>query len=358
MKPQIPDIDEEYSMQSDSDFSPEDSPSYQPVTQKRERLKKPKRNKSAFILFSSDMRPKIKSETNSNSNEMMVQLAKMWKELPSDQRQEYTKKAKLDKERYNLELASYAKTHPAKMIHNKTKNNHVKKPCSAYALFVKSVKETTKTENQGLKMAELFKIISQKWKEISQTERAKFEGLAEEEKRIAEEKKSEIKASKEEEEKAPSKKRGPKNKKEKETHPAPKDIGEKYKRKPRAAKLKAQSKIDSLYLEDSDSIEQIKFIEQKELDKITEATTKSSAGSEETPKIIFFEEQFEPPFMNLLSVQLDSEMDFSKEIDENILSTNNMNYSCFQKINEFEIDLLDFGFKREFSQNFSFTGEL
>jgi len=352
MKSQISYIDEEFSMQSESEFSPEDSPSYQSITQKKEKVKKPKRNKSAFILFSSDMRPQLKSQTNSNSNEMMVKLAELWRGLPSDEKEEYNRKAKQDKERYNRELALYAEANPTKAIHNKTKNNHVKKPCSAYALFVKSIKESIKSENKGLKMADIFKIVSQKWKELSSSERAKFEQQSEIEKRIAKEKQEDLLGPKEF--KPSSKKRASK----KDTHPAPEDDGEQYKRKSqsRAAKTKAKTQINALCSQVSDSIENMKFIEQSELDKITEATTKSSTGSEDTPKIVsILDDQFEPQHLNFITFEsniFDGDMDFLNEGDD-------LNHQgSFSKMNEFEIDLMDFGFKREISQNMSFPWDL
>merc|ERR1712146_76111 len=68
------------------------------------KTKKPKRNRSAFIIFSSEMRNQLRQENkNMNSNEMMVRLATMWKELDSETRQIFNDKAEKEKITYLLE---------------------------------------------------------------------------------------------------------------------------------------------------------------------------------------------------------------------------------------------------------------
>jgi len=327
MKSQISYIEEDLSVQSDSDFSADYSPSYQPNNQKKQKIKKPKRNKSAFILFSSVMRPQLKSQSNTNSNEMMVKLAQLWKDLPADKKEEYNQKAKQDKERYNKELAIYSQANPTKEIHNRTKNNHVKKPCSAYALFVKSVKESIKGDNKGLKMADVFKVISQKWKELGQAEKDKFEELSKIEKKVAKEKQREIMG--------PKATKGKTSKKNASSD----DEEVKYPRKSKAVKkeLKVQTQFELAQISDI-----------SELDKATDYTSKISKSNENSPMLIsIFEEQFETQFLNFSSAPpnpFDTDVYFAKE-DDSFLNQELLQPS------HFDFDLLDFTLNREMPSN-------
>jgi len=147
---------------------------------------KPKRNRSAFIIFSSEMRPLIKSEEKQklNSNEMMVKLADLWKGLKEEERKKYHDMAEKEKVRYLLELNEFYQTHPFDVIQNKTKNNHVKKPCSAYGLFLKETKKVVKVERPDLKMADVLKIVAERWKVLDEKTRKIYQEQAKAEKEV------------------------------------------------------------------------------------------------------------------------------------------------------------------------------
>jgi hypothetical protein len=79
------------------------------IKQRKKQIKNPdgpKRNISAYILFSRDMRKIIRDRNtdNINSKEMMKHLSNEWKSADSKTKQKYTKLAELDKKRYNNEL--------------------------------------------------------------------------------------------------------------------------------------------------------------------------------------------------------------------------------------------------------------
>lgn len=160
----------------------EDTKTMVPMTKKD----KPKRNRSAFIIFSSEMRPLIKSENGQklNSNEMMVKLADLWKGLKEEERKKYNDMAEKEKVKYLLELNQFYQTHPYDVIQNKTKNNHVKKPCSAYGLFLKETKKVVKTEQPDLKMADVLKIVAQRWKALDDNKRRIYQEQAKVEKEV------------------------------------------------------------------------------------------------------------------------------------------------------------------------------
>jgi hypothetical protein len=149
----------------------------------KNKLQKPRRNKSAFIFFSAEARAKLRLDDGSlNSNEMMVRLADLWKNLSDKEREKYNLLARDDKLRYQQELVDFAKTHPNETIHNKTKNNHVKKPCSAYGIFLRERKDIIKRQQPNLKMADVLKIVSQDWKRLNDVQRRSFQEKANKEK--------------------------------------------------------------------------------------------------------------------------------------------------------------------------------
>lgn len=177
--------EESMSEQSPSGFSPSQArASGKNSYSKKAKDNKPKRNKSAFILFSIEERAKLKSALHDqvNSNEMMVKLAEKWKQLSKEEREIFETEAKNDKMRYLREVEDFSKTHPDETIHNKTKKNHVKKPCSAYALFLKETKKVIKAEAPHLKMADVLKVVSEKWKSLNEDERVIFQDRAKVEK--------------------------------------------------------------------------------------------------------------------------------------------------------------------------------
>jgi hypothetical protein len=132
------------------------------------------------------MRAKLKTDVQDqiNSNEMMVKLAELWKQLPSEEKEAYNSQAKSDKMRYLQELDDFSKAHPTETIHNKTKKNHIKKPCSSYAIFLKEMKNVIKDQTPNLKMADVLKIVSEKWKGLNEQEKAVYQERAQREKEL------------------------------------------------------------------------------------------------------------------------------------------------------------------------------
>jgi hypothetical protein len=122
---------------------------------------------------------------NVNSNEMMVKLADLWKNLKDEDRKKYHDMAEKEKLKYLLELNQFYQTHPFEVIQNKTKKNHVKKPSSAYGLFLREAKTVVKTEHPELKMADILKIVAERWKRLDEGTRIKYQQAAKKEKEAA-----------------------------------------------------------------------------------------------------------------------------------------------------------------------------
>jgi hypothetical protein len=177
--------------------------------------KKPKRNRSAFIIFSSTKRAELKSlhDPELNSNEMMVKLAELWRDLPEYQKRMYHDEAEKEKLRYLHDLNEFYENNPNEVIQNKTKKNHVKKPCSAYALYLKDTKKIIKNESPDLKMADILKVVAQRWRELNETQRSVYQQKALAEKEVTKAKMNEYLSCKVEEPVLP-KKSSPQQKKE------------------------------------------------------------------------------------------------------------------------------------------------
>ena len=152
-----------------------------PSKKKRDRgIKKPLRNSSAFILYSKDIRKILISEKGPsiNPNDLLVKIGQLWKTLDSNEREIYAERAKEDKIRYLRELKEFYEKFPCEKHGNKTKNNHIKRPCTAYALFLAENKKLMKEEDPKLRMVDIVKISAQKWKNLSEKEKEVYQNQA------------------------------------------------------------------------------------------------------------------------------------------------------------------------------------
>lgn len=155
---------------------------------------KPKRNMSAFFLYSTANRATIKEE---NPDLAFGELAKListrFKELDDKERKKWEKKAEKDKARYLEEMKNYvapvdssesdeesddgAKKNKKKR--KKTKDpNKPKRNMSAFFLYSCANRATIKSENPDATFGDLAKIISNKFKSLPEKELKKWEKKA------------------------------------------------------------------------------------------------------------------------------------------------------------------------------------
>jgi hypothetical protein len=133
------------------------------------------------------MRARLRSDEQEklNSNEMMVKLAELWKSLCDDRKKKFYDQADQEKLRYITELNDFYHNFPSEVIQNKTKKNHIKKPCSAYALFLKEMKVVIKGNSPDLKMADILKVVAVQWRNLTDERRIIFQRKAQIEKELA-----------------------------------------------------------------------------------------------------------------------------------------------------------------------------
>jgi hypothetical protein len=113
---------------------------------------------------------------------MMVRLAEAWKSISESEKKRYYDLADQEKNRYMIDLNNFYLQNPNEVIQNKTKKNHIKKPCSAYAIYLKETKKDIKNENPDLKMADILKVVAERWKILPEDQRAEFQRKAQIEK--------------------------------------------------------------------------------------------------------------------------------------------------------------------------------
>jgi len=144
-----------------------------------DRRKKPKRNRSAFILFSIDLRTKIKNKEleDLNPNDKFVKIAEMWKEISDEERKIYEERARKEKERYTVELNDFCKIFPSEPIQRP--RNHIKKPCNAYGFYLRAMKEEIRKEHPKMRMCEVLRVVSEKWKNLTPDDKQIYEKKAE-----------------------------------------------------------------------------------------------------------------------------------------------------------------------------------
>ena len=150
------------------------------ITVFADREKKPKRNRSAFILFSIDIRRKLKSRVpdHINPNDIFVEIAKLWKEASQEEKKLYRDRAKQEKEIYMSKLREFCEKFPTEPIQRP--RNRPKKPCNGYGLFFKEILENVRRENPGVRMCEVLKKVSIRWRDLPADDRYAYEKEAEE----------------------------------------------------------------------------------------------------------------------------------------------------------------------------------
>ena len=147
--------------------------------------KKPKRNRSAYILFSIDAQNKPcfgQDLAELNPNDKFVKLGQLWKGVSQEERQFYEEKAKQEKTQYGSKLRNFCQLFPATTISKP--RNRIKRPCNAYGYFLKDVKDSIRSQHPGMRMCEVIKIIAEKWRALEPIKKVMYEDRAKQDQKI------------------------------------------------------------------------------------------------------------------------------------------------------------------------------
>jgi len=153
----------------------------------------PKKNVSAWILFSKAERPKIKKEFPSmKPQEVMAELSKRWKIAKDDEEvmEEFAEKARQDKERYEEEKKDYVSPpadddeetpkKKAKKAKKVKPEGEPKRAKSAWLFFCDAERKNLAKEENAPKGKEVLGELSKRWKVVSDKKKKKYTKLAEE----------------------------------------------------------------------------------------------------------------------------------------------------------------------------------
>jgi len=150
---------------------------------------KPKRNMSAFFLYSNANRPRIRED---NKGIAFGQVAKLlsteFKALSDKDRAKWEKKAAKDKARYLNEMKTYVPPSESDTDSDEPKRgkkqkkfkdpNKPKRNQSSFFLYSNEVRSDVRKENPSAKFGDIAKIISVQFKALSEKERKRLDGLA------------------------------------------------------------------------------------------------------------------------------------------------------------------------------------
>ena len=149
----------------------------------------PKGAKSAYILFCSDERPKVKEEEpGMDAKKIASELGKRWKELKEDDEdkvKEYQKKAEEDKVRFKTEMENYV---PGEVEETKDKKirkkdkNAPKGAKSAYIIFCTEERPQVKEDIPDISAKEVLTELGKRWKALKDEDKIKYQEMADEDK--------------------------------------------------------------------------------------------------------------------------------------------------------------------------------
>uniref|UniRef100_A0A7S1UZB0 HMG box domain-containing protein n=1 Tax=Grammatophora oceanica TaxID=210454 RepID=A0A7S1UZB0_9STRA len=173
----------------DDDLSEEEVAPRKRKTKKGKDPNKPKRNMSAFFLYSQAHRSQVKEDNPDVAfGEIARILSRQYKALTPKEMKKWEKKAEQDKLRYQEEMKHYVPPDDEDDGGGKRKKklkkdpNMPKRNMSAYFLYSVHIRPTVKEENPEATFGEIAKIISAKFKQLDEDERKEWDEKAVEDK--------------------------------------------------------------------------------------------------------------------------------------------------------------------------------
>jgi len=159
------------------------TPNHDPhLTKGSKKSKKPKRNISAFHIYSKEMHAKLnEAHDKINPNKRMSLISEMWANLPPNEKNHYIELAKMDKWRYLNELNEfYANETEMAPVENKSKP---KKFGNAFTFFLREKRETLRESQPQLSMSEIMSLVAKEWRGLGKAEKQKYVDASEEDKK-------------------------------------------------------------------------------------------------------------------------------------------------------------------------------
>lgn len=149
---------------------------------------RPTRNKTAYMMFVKEQR---KATQNANPDmgfvEITKDIAERWGKLTKAQLKPYEESAAKDKIRYEKEVTEFRANHPDEPLTVKKKKRVAKlkgpkKARSAYVFYTTERRSAVQAENPNLEFGDVTKHIAEEWNKMSDSQKAKYEAMAVEDK--------------------------------------------------------------------------------------------------------------------------------------------------------------------------------
>mmetsp|Transcript_29053 Transcript_29053/g.41614 ORF Transcript_29053/g.41614 Transcript_29053/m.41614 type:complete len:197 (+) Transcript_29053:235-825(+) len=183
------------SSEEELDYDDDDEEVVQPKRRGKKSKKnkdpnKPKRNMSAYFLYSNANRAQIKADNPEASfGDLAKLISEKFKALSDDERKVWENKAVKDKARYEEEMKHYVSISDDDSDGGGKKKKKVKKDpnapkrnMSAYFLYSIAMRSTFKEDNPDASFGDLAKMISVAFKGLSEDEKKMWMKKAEEDK--------------------------------------------------------------------------------------------------------------------------------------------------------------------------------
>lgn len=149
---------------------------------------RPKRAMTSYIRWSQEARDGVKAELSKKnpkakglelSKAVTKELGKRWEKLAAKEKAKYENAYKEDKKRYDKEMESYTPpTATEAEAAPKSRKGANRGQLSGWTLFGNEHRAEVLEENPDLKNTEVMKILSTRWKEVSDEEKAEYKDRA------------------------------------------------------------------------------------------------------------------------------------------------------------------------------------
>uniref|UniRef100_A0A7S2RFQ1 HMG box domain-containing protein n=1 Tax=Rhizochromulina marina TaxID=1034831 RepID=A0A7S2RFQ1_9STRA len=140
----------------------------------------PKRSKTAYIMYSMNVRDEVKRELGDQApvTSVITRIAEKWRQLSDHDRRPWQAQAELDRTRYKEELQNY--DGPLKVPNRRKKKtpDMPKRAMSAFLEYAKIMRPKLKLKYPDQKNTEISKMLGTTWKNMEEEEKQPFKARA------------------------------------------------------------------------------------------------------------------------------------------------------------------------------------
>lgn len=146
--------------------------------------KKPRPKKPAFNFFSLEKSTEIRKKNPTlKPNEITKEITELWQALDEEAKQKYNKMALQDQLRYEEEFRLYQQLQPQKVVYQVAKDpNKPKKGRNAFMFFNGEINLLIRKDNPTFTTGEIAKEIGNRWQNLTDDEKKKYQDMADKDK--------------------------------------------------------------------------------------------------------------------------------------------------------------------------------